>query len=173
AALARDPARERRGLDALAFLAERRLWLGPVGDLRGRLLGGLLGPLLRGRRGGDLAVAGHVRDGLALLADEGDRRPDGHLALGDGDLQQDAGRLGLDLLRDLVRVEFVERIALLHGVAFGLQPLDDRPRLHSLPEPRDLDLSRHFSPRSLVWRRARRRHAGRRTAPSPARTGSG
>ena len=58
--------------------------------------------------------------------------------------------LGLDLLRDLLRVELVERLALLDRVALGLQPPDDRARLHALAEPRELDLSRHFSRPSRI-----------------------
>src|SRR3712207_7465921 len=40
----------------------------------------------------------------------------------------------------LFRSQLVERLALLDGVAFALQPLDDRARLHPLAEPRQLDL---------------------------------
>ena len=62
------------------------------------------------------AVSAHVgRYLLALLADDGDRLADRHLALLHRDLQQHAGGLGLDLLRHLVGVELVERLALLDG----------------------------------------------------------
>src|SRR5207244_1170369 len=57
-----------------------------------------------------------ARDGgyiFPLLSDNGDRRADVGLAFCDRDLEQDAGGLGLDLLGDLVRVELVERLALL------------------------------------------------------------
>jgi hypothetical protein len=80
---------------------------------------------------------------LALLADHGDRLPDRHLTFLHRDLQQHAGGIRLDLLRDLVRVELVERLALLDLLALGLEPADDRARLHALAEPRELDLSRH------------------------------
>ena len=72
--------------------------------------------------------------------------PTGHLALGDGDPQQHARSLGLDLLRHLVGVELVERLALLDRVALGLEPLDDRAGLHALAEPRELDLASHARP---------------------------
>src|SRR5260370_11444565 len=72
---------------------------------------------------------------FAFVADEADRLTYFDLAFRDGDLQEHAARLGLDLLRHLVRVELVERFALLDLLAFGLEPLDDRPRLHALPEP--------------------------------------
>ena len=48
--------------------------------------------------------------------------PTGDLALGDGDPEQDAARLGLDLLGHLVRVELEERLALLDLLALGLEP---------------------------------------------------
>jgi hypothetical protein len=83
------------------------------------------------------------RDLLALLADHGNRLADGDLPFGDGDLQQHARRVGLDLLRDFVRIELVERLALLDLLALRLQPADDRARLHALAEARELDLSRH------------------------------
>ena len=54
--------------------------------------------------------------------------------------------LGLDLLRHLVGVELVERLALLDLVALGLEPLDDRAGLHALAEPRELDLASHVRP---------------------------
>ena len=90
------------GRGGAAFLA--------VGLAGGRL-GGLLGAL-RARPVGD-------RDLLALLADHRDGLADGNLALLHGDLQQHAARLGLDLLRDLVGVELVERLALLDAVALA------------------------------------------------------
>ena len=65
---------------------------------------------------------------LALGADHGDRRADVDLALGHEDLEQHAVRLGLDLLRHLVGVELVQRLALLDRVALGLEPADDRAR---------------------------------------------
>ena len=77
------------------------------------------------------------------LADHRDGLSDRNLARGDGDLQQDARGLGLDLLGHLVGVELVERLALLDGVALALEPADDRARLHALAEPRELDLVRH------------------------------
>ncbi len=84
-------------------------------------------------------------DVLALAADEGDRPADLDLARVDDDLQQDAVGLGLDLLRHLVRVELVERLALLDRLALALQPLDDRAGLHPLAQPRELDLGRHYA----------------------------
>ena len=66
---------------------------------------------------------------------------------GDDDLEQDAVEVGLDLLRHLVGVELVERLALLDGVALGLEPADDRAGLHALPEPGQLDLGRHHAQR--------------------------
>src|SRR5205814_8855604 len=103
-------------------------------------------------------------DLLAFLADHRDRRTDRRLPGGDRDLQQDAVGLGLDLLRDLVGVELVERLALLDRLPFGLEPLDDRPGLHALAEARKLDLSCHGL-RCGKWPRARRPRAGRRTPP--------
>ncbi len=152
AALARDPPRERRGLDPPA----RKLLGGRGRAVAGvRLLDTHLAAVLplglarraarallaRVRPRGDRDLADcHL---LAFLADPGDRLPDGHLALGDGDLQQHARGLGLHLLRHLVGVELVQRIALLDGLALGLQPLDDRPGLHPLAEARQFDLVRH------------------------------
>src|SRR6185503_19808680 len=80
---------------------------------------------------------------LALLADPRDRLADRRLTLGLRDLQQHAGEVRLDLLRDIVRIELVERLALLDALALGLQPLDDRAGLHALPEARELDLGGH------------------------------
>src|SRR6185312_8756774 len=146
-------ARERRGLDAgagavavcgscdLDLLAGRR-----------RLAAALALLLTRGARGTFFLrrlldclsrPAADRRDVFSLFADHGDRRADVRLAFGDGDLEQDAGSLGLDLLGDLVGVELVERLALLHVIAFGLQPFDDRPRLHPLPEAGELYLVSH------------------------------
>ena len=88
------------------------------------------------------------RELLALLADHADRLADRHLAFLDRDLQQDAGEVGLDLLRHLVRVQLVQRLALLDLVPLGLEPLDDRARLHPLPEPGQLDLASHSARRS-------------------------
>src|SRR5204863_4810228 len=106
---------------------------------------------------------------LALLPAHRDRLADGHLALLHRDLQQYAREVRFDLLRHLVGVELVERLALLDRLALALQPLDDRPRLHPLPEPRELDLASHAPP-SACSPRARRWRAGPRTPPSPART---
>src|SRR6266545_3849037 len=181
-ALPRDPARERRGLDASV-------------PARGFDLGHLLGRFRRGApaalpflftraRGRAflllvLAQLGHglprglrgLIDLLAFLPDGRDRLSDLDRALGDSDLQQDAGCVGLDLLRDLVRVELVERLAFLDLVALGLEPLDDRPGLHPLPEPRQLDLSCHcYGPPCGRSLRARRRREARTTPPSRART---
>src|SRR4029077_9340103 len=84
-------------------------------------------------------------DGYRLpgFADHGDRPADGYLPRRDGDLQEDAARLGLDLLRRLVGVDREERLALLDAVTLRLQPLDDRARLHPLPEARQLHLAAH------------------------------
>ena len=71
------------------------------------------------------------------------RLPDGHLSLGDGDLEEDARRVRLDLLRHLVGVDLVEGLALLDRVALVLQPLRDGAGLHPLAQPRQLDLRRH------------------------------
>src|SRR5207248_4715006 len=87
--------------------------------------------------------ARHLGNVLPFGADERDGLADGHLSLCDGDLEQDAVRLGLDLLRHLVGVELEERLALLDGFALGLQPADDRAGLHALAEPRQDDLRRH------------------------------
>src|SRR5204862_1397898 len=108
---------------------------------------------------------------LALLADHGDRAANRYLTLADGDLQEHPGGLGLDLLRHLVGVELVERLAFLDGVALALQPLDDRAGLHPLAEPRELDLVSH-GPLSGGSPRAHRRRAARRAPPSRARTGA-
>jgi hypothetical protein len=148
-ALARDPAGQRRGLDA-AVAARRYGFL----DL-GRLLCAspplsLLVALRAGRAFLLLGLSDLLcglalldLDLLALLADHGDRLADGHFPFLNGDLEQDPGEVGLDLLGDLVGVELVERLALLHLVALGLEPLDDRPGLHPLAEPRQLHLIGH------------------------------
>ena len=86
-------------------------------------------------------------DVFALLADDRDPLADlDLLALAGEDLQQDAARVRLDLLRDLVRVELVERLALLDRVPFGLEPADDRAGLHALPEPRQAHISSQVVP---------------------------
>ena len=92
------------------------------------------------RRSAAVRARRHV---LTLAADEGDRPPYLDLTRVDDDLQQDAVGLRLDLLRHLVRVELVERLALLDRVALALEPLDDRAGLHPLAQPRELDLGRH------------------------------
>jgi hypothetical protein len=97
--------------------------------------------LLRGLVGRCVRLGG--RDLLAFLADHGDGLADRDLAFGDGDPEQDTRGVGLDLLGDLVGVELVERLALLHLLALGLEPANDRARLHALAEARELDLSRH------------------------------
>jgi hypothetical protein len=81
---------------------------------------------------------------LALFADDGDRPADRHLTLLHRDLEEHAGGVGLDLLRHLLRVDLVQRLALLDPVAFLLEPPDDGSGLHSLAEPGQLDLSCHF-----------------------------
>ena len=84
---------------------------------------------------------------LALLADDRDPLADlDLLALAGEDLQQDAARVGFDLLGDLVRVELVERLALLDRVPFRLEPADDRAGLHALPEPREAHISSQVVP---------------------------
>ena len=158
AALARDAAGQRRRLDPPVG-ARRFLLLGVAP--RRRLAAALALLLARGRRRaflllvlvdldcGLLLVLGDV---LALLADDRDPLADlDLLALAGEDLQQDAARVGLDLLRDLVRVELVERLALLArdarpSSALGLQPADDRARLHALAEPGQADVNRHCRP---------------------------
>ena len=156
AALARDAAGERRGLDARAGpVALDRL--PRLGDLLRRRCGPALGALgLPSRRLGGLlralrrAAVPELRDVFALLADHGNGRADVGLALGDGDLEQDTRGLGLDLLRHLVGVELVERLSLLDPVAFGLQPFDDRPGLHALAEAGELYLASHGSMEGLT-----------------------
>ncbi len=97
-------------------------------------------------------LGGWLLDGdiLALPADHGDRPAHRDLALLHGDLQQNALGLGLDLLGHLVRIELVERLALLHSFALGLQPLDDGAGLHPLAEPRELDIGGHYAVRPTV-----------------------
>jgi hypothetical protein len=90
-----------------------------------------------------LGIREHRRHVLVLGADDPDGRADVDLAVGDDDLQEDAVGLGLDLLRHLVGVELVERLALRDGVTLGLQPAHDRPGLHALAQPRKLDLGGH------------------------------
>ena len=154
AALAGDPAGERRRLHAA--VDPRRLRLGGGLFLLGgglpasltllfaRLAGRAL--LLRVLFDLDLGL-GLGGDVLALLADDRDPLADlDLLALAGEDLEQHAAGLGLDLLRHLVRVELVERLALLDLVALRLQPADDRAGLHALPEPRKADVNRHFAP---------------------------
>ena len=163
--LARDPPGQRRGLHAgavsVCLRGRPRLRLGL---LRGGLSAAfaVLVALLRGLALllalalGDLGLVldlglllllrlrlgvGHV---LALLADDGDRLADlDLLAFAGQDLEQDARGVGLDLLGHLLRVELVERLALLDLVALGLQPAHDRPGLHALAEPRKRDLVGH------------------------------
>src|SRR6266550_3727209 len=54
-----------------------------------------------------------------------------------------AGGFRLDLLRHLVGVELVERLAFLDRLALRFEPLHDRPGLHALAEPRQLDFGCH------------------------------
>jgi hypothetical protein len=157
--LARDPPGKRARLHMLALrtygrrLRRRRgcglgcrLVRGGL-DTRRRLLLGLRRPLrLGGRRGAAvsaLCVREHTRDVLVLGSDDPHGRADVDLALPDDDLQQDAVGLRLHLLRHLVRVELVERLALRDGVALRLQPAHDRPGLHALTQARELDLRGH------------------------------
>jgi hypothetical protein len=107
------------------------------------------------------------RDLFALLADDGDRPPDLDLSLLHGDLEKHPGRVRLDLLGDLVGVELVQRLALLDRVALGLEPLDDRPGLHALPEPGKLDVSCHDRRGSIAALLGREHQAtqGRRECP--------
>ena len=170
-ALARDATSERARLHVLAGGTRRRLVAcdslgagarrGVVLGRRLRRLGGLSGGLLgrrvavlHGRRHGGLGRRGRVAvptlgagkqrgDVLVLRADDPHGGSDVHLTVGDHDLEQDAVGLGLDLLRHLVGVELVERLALRHRVTLGLEPTDDRPRLHALAQARELDLGRH------------------------------
>src|SRR6188472_1004524 len=178
AALARDPPRQRRRLDP-TVRASRLLLLGL---LLGRLAPSLALLLARRSRRPFLLLVlvdldrglTFVGDLLALLADHRDPLADlDLLTLAREDLQEHAARVGLDLLRDLVRVELVERLALFDLVPFRLEPADDRSRFHALPEPRKRDVSRHSVPPFAGSPRAPRPGAGRRTPPSPARTEAG
>ncbi len=81
----------------------------------------------------------------AVLPDHGDRRPDFGLTLLDDDLEKDAVDLRLDLLRHLVRVELVEWLVDLDGIALRLEPADDRAGFHALAESWELDLGRHHA----------------------------
>ena len=144
AALARDPARERRRLDPPAA--------GPGGRRR---CGGDRGAARRCARLGRSAGRGRSAPGsdrtIWRRCVSSTRRrsitaivvADLDLALLDDDLEEDAVEVRLDLLRHLVGVELVERLVLLDRVALRLQPADDRAGLHPLPEPRQLDLGRH------------------------------
>ena len=155
-AFARDSPGERARLDAIAAVrlwmschtfvtaaAARRVRCGRGG--RGGLCGRNVGVLVLWPGTGRVC-AGRVRNGLAFVPDHGDRLADRDLARLDGDLQQDAARLGFDLLRRLVGVDLEQRLALLDAVALRLQPLDDRARLHPLPEARQLHLTAHRGP---------------------------
>src|SRR5205085_4263697 len=115
AALAGDPAGERRRLDAGAGAVAVR-WRTYFGDLlRGRGPAAL--PLLFTRRAGRAFFLRRFcsrlsrraldrRDVFALLADDRDRRADDvGLTFSDRDLERDAGGLGLDLLGHLAGVE--------------------------------------------------------------------
>src|SRR5262249_19196107 len=129
--LARDPPGERGRLDPPTVAVRR----GRCGRLRLRYRGRLGLGLRWGRRRFFPRRLGDLRHLLPLLADDGDRPADRHFALVDSDLQQHARGLGLDLLRDLVRVELIERLTLLDALSLSLEPLDDRPRLHPLTKP--------------------------------------
>ena len=106
------------------------------------------------------------------LADVRDRRLPDPARPPRRDPQQDARGIGLDLLRHLLGVDLVERLALRDLVSLGLQPADDRRGLHPLAEPGELDLSRHRIPtvRCRSAASTSESRAGRRTPPSPART---
>src|SRR5215207_4157013 len=84
-------------------------------------------------------------DLLALLADDRNRLADlDLLPFRRQDLQYDSADVGLDLLRHLLRVELVQRLALLDLLALRLEPLDDRARFHALAETGQRDLARHL-----------------------------
>ena len=112
AALARHPAGERRGLDPPGRLA-RAVDRGAEASRRRR----------RGSAAASAASAtalgrfGRLRHGSARVSPgspiSATVLPDRHLALGDGDREQHAARLGLDLLGRLVGVDLEERLALL------------------------------------------------------------
>jgi hypothetical protein len=93
---------------------------------------------------GSLVRIGHV---LASFADDRDPLADCDLFtfLGEN-LQERPAGVGLDLLRDLVGIELVERLTLLDRVALGLQPADDRAGFHALAEAREADVNCHFVP---------------------------
>ena len=168
-ALAGDAPCKRRSLDPAAVRALDAL-LG-LGRAFGRFLaaplalflplgggGAFLLRIVLGDLGRVLGLA--FGDVFALLADDRDRLADlDLLPLAREDLEQDAGGLGLDLLRHLLGVELVERLALLHAVALGLQPAHDRAGLHPLAEARKGDLGAHSLPTvfliaastSLAW----------------------
>ncbi len=116
---------------------------------------------LRGRSLHNLAsrFGRDVRKGLAFASDDCNRLTHRHLALDHGDPEEDAARLGLDLLGRLVGVDLEQRLALLDGVTLGLEPTDDRAALHPLPEPRELDVGGHQA-RATVFLIAARTSAG-------------
>ena len=148
AALARDPARERGCLDPPARgLGGRRYGSCPSPAAGASVAAAAVGSCLprRPARRSRLAAAALWRRCLGSVAvlDHRDRRADLDLAFLDDDLEQDAVEIRLDLLRDLVGVELVERLALLDAVALGLEPAHDRAGLHALSEPGQLDLGRH------------------------------
>ena len=174
-ALAGDPPCERRGLDPAAVLSLLRNL-----RLRSRLIGlsSALALFLALGTGfpffflllfGDLCgvfglpfgrIARFGRNIFALLADDRDRLADlDLLPLAGEDLEEDTRSLRLDLLRHLLGVELVERLALLHAVALGLQPAHDGAGLHPLAEARKGDLAAHSLPTvfliaastSLAW----------------------
>jgi hypothetical protein len=73
-----------------------------------------------------LLTLGGFRHLFPRFADDRDRLADLDLLTFVGeDLEQHAARVGLDLLRHLFGVELVQRLALLHLLALGLEPLDD------------------------------------------------
>src|SRR5262249_4664690 len=98
---------------------------------------------------------GFVRNGLPFAPDHCDRVPHRYLALGDGDPEEDAARLRLDLLRRFVGVDLVERLALLDALPLGLQPPDDRAALHPLAEPGQLDVGGHQARARVLFTAAR------------------
>ena len=168
--LARDPARERRGLHAAAVarLAQNRRCLGGLRRCR-RTGHGVSTPFRFGCSG----AASGLFDLLAGLADPRDRLADRRLALPASAIFSSTPAKSASTSCVTLSVSTSNSGSPFSTVSpSDFSHLRDRAGFHALAQARELDLVRHgyFADRALDRGEHVVRRAGRRTAPSPART---
>ena len=170
AALARDPARKRRRLDAAAVGSAAAVGNGSTGDSANLVRLGNVAVGLRRRFG--------AARGLGLTSSPASPIhaivwPTGASPSSRAIFSSTPREVRLDLLRHLVGVDLEERLALLRPCHLRTSATCDRSGLHALAEARQLDLVGHAGllPDGPPDRREHVvRRSARRTAPSPART---